>query len=291
MRLVEQTAQVLPQSYTLEGVFKQIELAGRTCYKSEDKITEDSAKKFVDMLIKRGHGSPLEHGTVYLKIPAKKALDSWTFYLNNPYSRVYNHGGFWYISTNYRVMIQNKRDKDYQYMYIPGVDEIPIDMRRFTVKITCSIGICREIIRHRTFSYCNESTRFCNYSKNRFNNEITFVLPDDYIVKCEECAKAGVDVPSYISHYKAELEDAEFGYFDVLMNKEVLPERARDILPLATKTELVMTGFISDWQDFFRQRISTYAHRDMMLLAMKIQNALNDEFNKEGFKFRFIRQY
>ena len=69
MKLIKSSFEILEQESGLQGVYKQIEIAGRTCYKSEDKITEDSAKGFVDRMINSGHGAMLEHGTIYLKIP------------------------------------------------------------------------------------------------------------------------------------------------------------------------------------------------------------------------------
>lgn len=72
MKTTKQSFKIIPQDKGLEGIYKQIELAGRTCYKSEDKITETSAKEFVDRMIKSGHGAMLEHGTVYLRIPIEE---------------------------------------------------------------------------------------------------------------------------------------------------------------------------------------------------------------------------
>ena len=69
MKLIKQSCEIIPQTPGIDGIYKQIEKAGRTCYKSEDKITEDSAKKFVDMLATNKHGAMLEHGTVYLDLP------------------------------------------------------------------------------------------------------------------------------------------------------------------------------------------------------------------------------
>lgn len=91
MRLIDSSVEIIPQESGLLGVYKQIEIAGRTSYKSEDRITEDSAKGFVDMLIKRGHTAPLEHGTVYLYAPLTDIRlvengNIFSRYFSNPYS-------------------------------------------------------------------------------------------------------------------------------------------------------------------------------------------------------------
>ena len=112
MRLIKPSVEIIKQEeYNLNHIFKFIELAGRTCYKSEDKITEDSAKEFVDRMIKSGHSAMLEHGTVYLTIPntnVNKILVIYS-YEKNPYSKVIWNKDYIYVTTNYRVIIENNR--------------------------------------------------------------------------------------------------------------------------------------------------------------------------------------
>ncbi|MBO7211800.1 MAG: FAD-dependent thymidylate synthase [Methanobrevibacter sp.] len=122
MRLINASFEILPQhKSTYEGIYKSIELAGRTCYKSEDKITDESCIEFVSRMIESKHNAMLEHGTVYLKIekcsPIKdmdyfRKMDAIHRYKNNKYSKVIeytedHYGYIYYITTNYRVMIEN----------------------------------------------------------------------------------------------------------------------------------------------------------------------------------------
>lgn len=162
MRLIKPNLEILEQQPGLDGIYKQIEFAGRICYKSEDKITEDSAKAFVDRMIKSGHGAMLEHGTVYLKV---KDIETINKYLINkytkvniilesdsPYSANYEVA---YITTNYRVLVENDWLDDLQYICEPT----EYHEKRITVKWTCDRGISHEFVRHRVFSFAMESTR------------------------------------------------------------------------------------------------------------------------------------
>ena len=180
MRLIKPSFEIIEQQAGLEGMYKQIELAGRTCYKSEDKITEDSAKGFVERMIKSGHGAMLEHGTVYLLIPYEEAIDTigddWVHeqYSYNPYSVVAVYGNNYYITTNFRVLVENNWMDDLKYICEPT----KYHEKRVTVRFICDRGVSHEYVRHRVFSFAQESTRYCNYSKDKFGNELTFIIPN-----------------------------------------------------------------------------------------------------------------
>lgn len=162
MKLIKPYFEIIEQESGLEGIYRQIELAGRTCYKSEDKITPDSAKGFVDRMIKSGHGAMLEHGTVYLNIEdyftdIKKVIPK---YQSNKYSvtkigPLGRSGRQAYITTNYRVLIENNWLDDLQYQCEPT----KYHEKRITVKFICDRGISHEFVRHRVFSFAQESTR------------------------------------------------------------------------------------------------------------------------------------
>ena len=188
MRLIDASYEIIEQEPNILGVYKQIEKAERTAYKSEDKITDGSAQRMVDALCKSNHGAALEHGTVYLKFPyltehckgtpefwSRQRLMSETYY-GNPYSRVsgVQSDGSLYVTTNARVLFENSVEEDLKYLCEPT----EFHEKRITVKFTTSIGIVREILRHRHFSFLNESTRYCNYAKGKFNSELTFIKPD-----------------------------------------------------------------------------------------------------------------
>lgn len=151
---------------------RRIEHAGRTCYKSEDKITDDSAKKFVENLIKRGHEAMLEHSSL-------------------------------------------------------------------SVKFICDRGVSHELVRHRLASFAQESTRYCNYSKDKFGNELIFIKP---------CfLEDGTD--PYI-YWKNAMSDVEMYYF-AMLGGGCTPQEARSVLPNSIKTEVVMTANYREWRHFF----------------------------------------
>lgn len=261
MKLIESSVQIIEE----KDPYKMIELAGRTCYKSEDKITENSAKEFVDRMIKLGHGAMLEHGTVYLTI-AKTAMNIGDpiFYIRNKYSKVNEDDLFYYITTNMRVIVENNRLDDLQYQVEPTEHH----ERRITAKFILSRSIANEFVRHRVFSFAQESQRYCNYSKDKFGNEITFIKPTWW-------HELGT---THKQDFEIFLEYCEEQYLE-FMDQGWKPQQARQVLPNATKTELVMTGFESDWEGFFKLRCSGAAHPDAQKLANELKELLTNVKN------------
>ena len=239
MRLIKPKAELLLQQPGLEGVYKQIELAGRTCYRSMDKITEDSAKPFVDRMIKSNHLAMLEHGTVYLIIKWWHIFKFFK-YLLNPYSKVRK---FKYITTNLRVIKEHNWDNDLKYICEPT----EYHEKRYTFGLTTSIGVTRELNRHRVNSIAEMSTRYCNYSKDKFGNEVTFCLPS--WVSSSEYTEMTPDERIFFRS----CEHAEFDYLR-LISKGWQPQQAREVLPLCTATEIIHTAYVSDWKHFFDLR-------------------------------------
>lgn len=148
MRLIKPSFLIKEQEPELIGIYRQIEYAGRICYKSSDKITEDSAKPFVDKMIESGHGAMLEHGTVYLRIPIK-AETSYRIdeYKNNPYTKTEIDCDLscYYISTNYRVLVEHNWLSDLKYLCEPTEHH----ERRVTVHFICDRGVSHEFVRHK----------------------------------------------------------------------------------------------------------------------------------------------
>lgn len=262
MKLIKPKAEILIQQPGLEGLYKQIELAGRTCYKSEDKITDYSANKFVVRMIESNHCAMLEHGTVYLKCPKNAIIQSPIHrdsgeYFDNPYTKI-NYDGLdiAYITTNYRVIIENGWQDDLQYLCEPTEHH----ERRYTFKVTTSIGVTRELNRHRVNSIAEQSTRYCNYSKDKFGNEITFCIPS--WINIPE-GNIHWDGAYYINSYRIESDEydswimscdqAERSY-NFAIRRNWKPQQAREVLPLCTATEAVYTAFESDWEHFFELR-------------------------------------
>ena len=284
MKLIKPSFEIWNQPAGLEGVYKQIEKVGRVCYKSEDKITEDSAKPFVDRMIKSGHGAMLEHGTVYLKVTNKGlSLDNYDKnqvedrYISNPYSKVvfgkypkYNSyeekleaTQEVYITTNYRVLVENDWLDDLKYICEPT----EFHERRVTVHFVCDRGVSHEFVRHRVMSFAQESTRYCNYSKDKFGNELTFIkpcwldIPTGQYVYWDgdwcDVDKMKIQLPEGehkdIDAFLWTLNNAETHY-TLLINSGWKPQEARAVLPNSLKTELVVTGFVADWNHFFDLR-------------------------------------
>lgn len=261
MKLIKPSFEIWNQPAGLEGVYKQIERVGRVCYKSEDKITEDSVKPFVDRMIKSGHGAMLEHGTVYLDVPnSAEDYNLVPFFASNPYSkvvikplddRVHN-----YVTTNFRVIVENFAEE-----YIPDIlqylcEPTECHEKRITVHFVCDRGVSHEFVRHRVMSFAQESTRYCNYSKDKFGNELTFIQPcwlDDERLKLYGPYHTVIRDKSLESIFIANLNNAEKDYLD-LIGLGWKPQEARAVLPNSLKTELVVTGFVSDWNHFFDLR-------------------------------------
>lgn len=203
MKLIKPSYEILTK-IDGEKILKNIERAGRTCYKSEDKITKDSAKKFVASILKSGHESVIEHESI-------------------------------------------------------------------SVRIICDRGVTHEIVRHRLASYSQESTRYCNYSKDKFDNQITFIIP---------CWFEGNHLQDYNrpseqtwlnSMRKAELD------YEKLIKFGWSPQQARSVLPNSLKTEIVMTCNTREWRHFFKLRTSTKAHPQMREIACPML----DEFKQK----------
>lgn len=270
MKLIKPKAELLLQQPGLEGVYKQIELAGRTCYKSTDKITEDSAKPFVDRMIKSNHLAMLEHGTVYLIIKWWHIFKFFK-YLLNPYSKIRK---FKYITTNLRVIKEHNWDNDLKYICEPT----EYHEKRYTFRLTTSIGVTRELNRHRVNSIAEQSTRYCNYSKDKFGREVTYCIPSwmnipesnaywadglNYRIQPNDLSKEtyAVRPNDYFTTEEAmvynlwlhSLEISENDYME-LLKLGWQSQQAREVLPLCTATEIIHTAFESDWKHFFDLR-------------------------------------
>lgn len=290
MKLINSSFEIIEQAPGIQGVKKQIELAGRTCYKSESKITETSCEEFVDRMVNSGHGAMLEHGTVYLRIPeedkaAEHYLGKYNFYGGSTLVKSDNSDKWWLaVTTNYRVIVEHKWFEDLLYICEPT----KYHEKRITVKFILPISISREFVRHRTFSFAEQSTRYCNYSKDKFGNELTFIKPywvTDQVLEilfdgyCKIFETAYLDLTGDI--YNRWLQESTEKEKDVEYYKKYIlkAQEAREFLPLCTKTELVMTGFISDWEHFFKLRCHSTAHPQARELAVP----LREEFIKRGY--------
>ena len=299
MKLIKPSHQIIePTGYTIDDIYKSIELAGRVSHKSEDKITEDSAKAFVGRMLNMKHLATCEFGTVYLEYHVQdpsvigepnyhkqqEELNSLIKkYANNKYSciKVNHYYDTVFITSNYRVLVENNWLGDLRYLCIPT----SFHERRYTVKFICDRGVTHEFVRHRPFSFMQESTRYCNYSKGKFNNELTFIIP----------CWSNIEEQDYGDIFNVKepnntLAPTEYAFIDALRTSEAhyigmvsndwKPEQARAILPNALKTELYMCGFAEDWKHFFELRDDKqHAHPQ----AYELAHPLHEEFIKRGY--------
>jgi thymidylate synthase (FAD) len=309
MRLIKPSFSIWDQQEGLEGVYKQIERAGRVCYKSEDKITENSAKEFVDRMIKSGHGAMLEHGTIYMKFKTDISMsdnmkvwkEDWLDKLiGSPYSKnLVDEEDYVNLTTNLRVLIEISEQypiyaKEALDFFLSLMCEpTEYHKRRVTVHFVCDRGVSHEFVRHRVFSFAQESTRYCNYSKDKFQG-VTYIQPPwlDGDISNEDGSKFN-DV--YTDIYLHTLTTAENAYLDLLKqwdnkvpdkrfksgykNNPWTPQQARAVLPNSLKTELVMTGFVSDWEHFFKLRDAGSAHPQ----ARELAHPLHMEFLRRNY--------
>lgn len=288
MKLIKQSFEILEQKdFSLIGIKKFIERCGRVCYKSEDRITDDSYEKFVNMLVKRDHARPLEFGTVHLKISSGMLFDKFLqdlvdYELYNPTWIKYKKlPEYTYITTNYRHYLQIIKKCPYIAKYFTEQDNCYYPSR-YTVHMVLSRGIMDEFRTHVGLSHLAESTRYCNYSKDKFDNQITFIQPswiilDKEIAPINElCLLSGqYDRENPNLRYLASLVDANYTYV-LLLNKGWTPQQARDVLPLSVKSELISCGFEDAWENFFYRRCANDAHPMSREIAIPLQKRFKE---------------
>ena len=194
-------------------MLKNIERAGRTCYKSEDKITDDSAAEFVRMIISRGHESVLEH-------------------------------------------------------------------EKISVLFVCDRGVSHELVRHRIASFSQESTRYCNYSKDKFGSELTFIIPCWFTTVKDGCYESLVPAAP-VATFRDKREHVWLNamslaevHYKMLLDCGWSPQQARSVLPNSLKTEIVVTANLREWRTIFKQRTSAAAHPQMRELMCPLLDEL-----------------
>ena len=302
MKLIKQSFEFINQTdFSLVGIKKHIERCARVSYKSEEKITETSYEKFVNMLESRGHDRPLEFGTVYLSRTAQKEdnmawLDKYTY---SPWSKFSFGNGSTriggklmntiYVTTNYRVIKENHWEDDLQYLCEPTEHHHKI----YTVHMILDRGVMDEFRTHVGLSHLAESTRYCNYSKDKFDNEVTFIKPCwldmhdtdegrevtrnwnfDILDGCSIIAEEG-EFDDARDAFLTSLNVAEHCYLE-LLQKGWSPQQARSVLPLGIKSELISCGFEDAWENFFKRRDAPDAHP----MAQEIAKPMHEEFFK-----------
>ena len=290
MKLINQSFEILEQKdFTIIGIKKFIERCGRVCYKSENRITDDSYEKFVDMLEKRDHTRPLEFGTVHLQMYISdfhKLRD--TLCINNMWNdqwiKYHYVGKLTYVTTNYRyylaiIKVFPSAENDFD----PQDDELY--PKRHTVHFITSRGIMDEFRTHVGLSHLAESTRYCNYDKDGFGNEITCVIPhwcsdliegNSYDLSiCEYGLIQTENLSKKSAKWVESMCQAEQDYMN-LINNSCIAQEARDVLPLGVKSELISCGFEDAWSNFFYRRCAKDAHPMAREIAIPLQKRFKE---------------
>ena len=301
MRIIKPSFEIWDQEEGLEGVQTHIERCGRVCYASEPK---GNPVEFVQRMINSGHGAMLEHGTVYLKL--NNAMSANVFLISQKYDRnkysVVNYRAYendvnnrgvtyqeYFITTNYRVLVEKGWLNDLQYLCEPT----EYHEKRVTVHFTTQIAITREFNRHRVNSMAEQSTRYCNYGKDKFGGvgiNLPSWIDENELTEKKLKYQTNIAIPNdeFGTLYERETYQwraidwwlwanacAELAYLN-LLRLGWTPQQARTILPLDTNTQLSHTAFVSDWKHFFELRDDSHAHPDARLLAHPLHETFKE---------------
>ena len=284
MKLIKQDFNIVnQQGFSIKDIKKHIEYCARISYKSQDKITDTSYEKFVNMLVKRDHARPLEFGTVHLKlafnaldlflgtvVPSKMFNNQWVQWDIQKDSE--DNKYYAYMTTNYRYYLALLNEAPWLSKYLDSNDS-KFYPKRYTVHFVISRGIMDEFRTHVGLSHLAESSRYCSYDKNRFGNELTFIIPNWVNTNCPNKEQEGSSVASI--EWSTAMLNAEASYMN-LIKMGCTAQEAREVLPLAVKSELISCGFEDAWKNFFYRRCAKDAHP----MAREIATKVRDKFNK-----------
>lgn len=289
MKIVENSVERI--EFDIRG--KKMEYCGRICYKSDSNINDTSYIKFLTNIYKSGHTSVLEHERVIFK------SDSVVLPKDNKYFVSTYINGNYYISANVRAWLNSTNKESIFYPYLKELypflfteepvcakssktkvidgKDVPVECRDLhdakTFKIIASRGCTHQLVRHRVFSFSQQSQRYCNFSGDKFGHSIDFIMPIINDVK-----EFTEDQMEEAKVYMAKsFENSENEYFDLIEKYGLRPEDARNVLPNAAASIIVMTGTVKQWQDFFALRCDSHAQREIRDIANKIKEILNDE--------------
>lgn len=317
MKIIEPSANIMRHDVS---PYEFVEKVGRTCYKSEDKITDGSAKKFVHNLIERGHWAMLEHETLYIETTYDFMSNLLNTFVTVPdvfrflnitchslgsvisgsfrafYDLLENHPDRALnplrvlLSNNYPEVFGEYPDADKESMWTGCVKEITRhyfiwhygDVKdtishhlTHTVRFVCDRGVSHELVRHRVASFAQESTRYCNYSKDKFGNEITVIRPCFW----------GKD-SAELGEWEVSCRQSEYAYFN-LLKEGATPQEARSVLPNSLKTEIMITATEEEWQHIINLRYigTTGAPHPQMKQVMAM--VVNDLFVESRGRLKY----
>ena len=307
MKIIKPSFEVLHRNEH-HGNIGMIETAARTCYKTEDAIKDGSAEAIVSMLISKNHTAMLEHGDYIFLVDDYKILDNVAYclhrhekdtghrirlYITDAASRPIISGNVrawrelmesntmaaWYFSAAIDPIyigdivpeeerIVDGRIHQIHYADLKGALEQRVHLRQ-TVRFTVDRGVTHEFVRHREMSFAQESTRYCNYIQDKFGNEITVIEPSFL----EEGSEA-------YSLWKRQCMSAETAYTHML-RIGCKPQEARTVLPTSTKADLIVTGTLGQWRDFFNLRalqVTGPAHPQAVEVAKPLLTKMASRF-------------
>lgn len=218
------------EKYDGVKIMKNIERACRTCYRSENLITEDSYKKLLNNCINRGHESVLEH-------------------------------------------------------------------EKITIRMTCDIGVYKDLTRHRFGSFSIESTRYCNYGKDKFDNQIKFIEPIFYKSGAMENYEDIIDKNNCLKtqYWVRCMQLIEEHYMDMLKNTNATPDELRMILPHSTAAQVTMTANIREWRHILDLRTKKMTHpsiRQLLIpLLLKFKSDMPELFDSIEYDIDFPKEW
>jgi thymidylate synthase (FAD) len=272
MKLINQDYKIMEIPKSVKDSWDIIEAATRTCYQSERRDNSETSEEWCRRVLLRNenpeanHGAMLEHGTIYLEVPIFIVEHpTWNSLINNPYTRVFMDSKNCYITTNLRVLYENWLEDVLDYAVCPS----ELHWKRYTVCMNTSLQVYKELTRHRAFSFAIESTRYCNYSTNKFNKSIKYIEP---------CWAIEEEIPEIYKDFET-LEAIYFKWID----KGWKPQEAATFIPQGIKAQVWMTGFEDDWQHLFRLRTKIALTGKPHPQMLEIMTPIYEDFVKLGY--------
>lgn len=312
MKFVEDNVEYLQQEPGVEGMYKMMELAARQCYLTNNLIKEGSAYKIIDeIIIPSGHTSILEFGTVYLVFPIKMRYTI-ELYQEDRYSRVNIVGCNAYVTTTYRTILQgdykdpieaieNGFDKNWKDDLKYWSEPTENHYKRYCYRFTMDRVGSQSVVRHRGvygISYAQESTRYVNYNRDKFDHEILVSLPSKFYQLIDEWSLwvdkdgnnykwlKGADIDTQLcflrNHddgwniYEHSIKTSEQDYMTLVSNHNWKPEDARGVLNLDIKTQFMMCAYPEDWKMWLFRRTEKHAHPHIQMIANKVSECFKN---------------
>lgn len=286
---------------------KKMEYCGRVCYKSDSNISDDSYIRFLQNIYKSGHLSVLEHERIIFKVDSSYELDR--IIPNLKYFKITSYNKDIFVSANIRAWAENcdnventfypflqeiypsffkEKSEVFKFPNIKLINnenfkllsegeksEVEEFHKARTFKIICSRACSHQLVRHRAFSFSQQSQRYCNFSGEKFGHSIEFIMP--IIDDKKEFEKTSKEI--ILRKFENSFQESENDYFS-LIEMGTRPEDARAILPNAAATIIVMTGTKQDWDSFFKLRCDEHAQREIRDISFMIKNKLGEDNEK-----------